>query len=152
LRERARYYDPKIGRFISEDPIGFAGGDVNFFAYVGDKPANQVDPAGLVAFVCAKRTAGAIVDVQVELPIEFWGLGAKPPVIARFKKTIETRWSGVFPFRKTGDVYILSTTVTGHATNRVYVQSLHHSERGMVDERPGCMDHNSRSRPPAGTH
>ena len=23
---RARYYDPVIGRFISEDPIGFAGG------------------------------------------------------------------------------------------------------------------------------
>jgi RHS repeat-associated protein len=26
---RARYYDPAVGRFISEDPIGFAGGDVN---------------------------------------------------------------------------------------------------------------------------
>jgi RHS repeat-associated protein len=23
---RARYYDPSIGRFISEDPIGFSGG------------------------------------------------------------------------------------------------------------------------------
>ncbi|MCU0293268.1 MAG: hypothetical protein MUF10_14965, partial [Thermoanaerobaculaceae bacterium] len=29
---RARYLDPKVGRFISEDPIGFAGG-VNFYAY-----------------------------------------------------------------------------------------------------------------------
>ncbi len=27
---RARFYDPKIGRFISEDPIGFGGGDVIF--------------------------------------------------------------------------------------------------------------------------
>jgi RHS repeat-associated protein len=26
---RARYYDPLVGRFISEDPIGFEGGDVN---------------------------------------------------------------------------------------------------------------------------
>ena len=30
---RARYYDPAIGRFISEDPIGFGGG-TNFYAYV----------------------------------------------------------------------------------------------------------------------
>jgi RHS repeat-associated protein len=29
---RARYYDPKIGRFISEDPIRFSGG-INFYAY-----------------------------------------------------------------------------------------------------------------------
>ena len=28
---RARYYDPRLGRFLSEDPIGFWGG-VNFYA------------------------------------------------------------------------------------------------------------------------
>ena len=31
---RARYYSPTLQRFISEDPIGFAGGDLNLFAYV----------------------------------------------------------------------------------------------------------------------
>ncbi len=31
---RARYYDPEIGRFFSEDPLGFAAGDVNFYSYV----------------------------------------------------------------------------------------------------------------------
>jgi len=44
---RARYYDPVIGRFISEDPIGFEGGDVNLYAYVGNNPMNFVDPEGL---------------------------------------------------------------------------------------------------------
>ena len=43
---RARYYDPKIGRFISEDPIGFEGG-VNFYGYVRGNPVNYFDPTGL---------------------------------------------------------------------------------------------------------
>ncbi len=47
---RARYYDPNVGRFISEDPIGFEGGDVNLYAYVGNNPVNLVDPNGLFSF------------------------------------------------------------------------------------------------------
>ncbi|UQP96026.1 RHS repeat-associated core domain-containing protein [Xanthomonas arboricola pv. pruni] len=44
---RARYYSPEMGRFISEDPYGFAGGDVNFYAYVGGNPISNIDPLGL---------------------------------------------------------------------------------------------------------
>jgi RHS repeat-associated protein len=43
---RARFYDPQIGRFISEDPIGFAGG-VNWYAYVKNNPILFRDPLGL---------------------------------------------------------------------------------------------------------
>lgn len=42
---RARLYDPSIGRFITEDPKGFAAG-VNFYAYVGNNPINANDPYG----------------------------------------------------------------------------------------------------------
>jgi len=45
---RARYYDPEVGRFVSEDPIGFEGGDVNLYAYVGGNPVMFVDPEGLL--------------------------------------------------------------------------------------------------------
>jgi len=61
---RARYYSPEMGRFISEDPIGFEGGDVNFYSYVDsvgkvpaidrnqyfyarNNPINLTDPMGL---------------------------------------------------------------------------------------------------------
>ncbi|MGH7372517.1 MAG: RHS repeat-associated core domain-containing protein, partial [Candidatus Methylomirabilales bacterium] len=44
---RARYYDPKIGRFVSDDPIGFAGGDANLYAYVWNAPMLFLDPLGL---------------------------------------------------------------------------------------------------------
>ena len=45
---RARYYDAELGRFISQDPIGFAGG-INAYAYVGGNPMMLVDPSGLSA-------------------------------------------------------------------------------------------------------
>ena len=44
---RARYYDPRAGRFISEDPIGFKGG-VDFYLYVRNRPASLIDPLGLL--------------------------------------------------------------------------------------------------------
>ena len=40
-------YDPSIGRWTQEDPIGFAGGDVNLYRYVGNSPTNHTDPTGL---------------------------------------------------------------------------------------------------------
>ena len=43
---RARYYDPQEGRFLSEDPIRFAIGP-NFYTYVANDPAGQIDPSGL---------------------------------------------------------------------------------------------------------
>jgi RHS repeat-associated protein len=43
---RARYYDPIIGRFISEDPKGFGGGSINLYAYCLNNPVNCNDPTG----------------------------------------------------------------------------------------------------------
>jgi RHS repeat-associated protein len=43
---RARYYLPSIQRFISDDPLGFMGGDLNLYAYVGGNPINYIDPIG----------------------------------------------------------------------------------------------------------
>ena len=44
---RARYYSPVLQRFISQDPIGFSGGDLNLYAYVWNNGVNFVDPWGL---------------------------------------------------------------------------------------------------------
>ena len=46
---RARYYDPEIGRFISEDPLGLDSGDDNFYRYVGNSPGNGTDPSGMLS-------------------------------------------------------------------------------------------------------
>jgi len=43
---RARWYDAGAGRFLSEDPIGFAAGDANLYRYCGNSPTNFTDPSG----------------------------------------------------------------------------------------------------------
>ena len=43
---RFRYYDPKTGNYISQDPIGLAGGNPTLYGYVFD-PNTQIDPLGL---------------------------------------------------------------------------------------------------------
>ena len=40
---RARYYNPAMGRFISEDPLGFAGSGANLYAYGDEDPIDQKD-------------------------------------------------------------------------------------------------------------
>lgn len=43
---RARWYDSQSRSFISEDPIGIAGG-INAYAYAGNDPVNYRDPTGM---------------------------------------------------------------------------------------------------------
>jgi len=44
--DRARYIDPALGRFVSEDPIGLNGG-INRYTFVGNDPVNGSDPSGM---------------------------------------------------------------------------------------------------------
>jgi RHS repeat-associated protein len=47
LGNGTRYYDPVTAQFLSDDPIGFAGGDSNIRRYVRNNPTGLVDPTGL---------------------------------------------------------------------------------------------------------
>jgi hypothetical protein len=40
-----------LQRFISEDPIAFSGGDVNFYSYVNNNPITYIDPVGLFKII-----------------------------------------------------------------------------------------------------
>jgi RHS repeat-associated protein len=65
---RARYYDPQIGRFLSADPLG--GG----YPYVGNNPANGLDPSGLYP-ICANPNDPTTCLDSTEV-----GLPPDPPV------------------------------------------------------------------------
>jgi RHS repeat-associated protein len=56
---RARYYSPAQQRFISQDPLGFAGSGPNLYAYAGDSPTNFTDPRGLEDFIPSEFVTGA---------------------------------------------------------------------------------------------
>lgn len=43
----ARYYDPEIGRWLTQDPLGFIDGP-NKYLYVANNPLNFIDPYGLL--------------------------------------------------------------------------------------------------------
>ena len=44
---RARYYDSAVGRFLSEDPLGFKS-EPNFYRYASNDPVLLTDPTGLI--------------------------------------------------------------------------------------------------------
>jgi len=46
----ARDYDAGTGRWTSKEPLGFAGGDTNFYAYAFSNPINLIDIDGLKVF------------------------------------------------------------------------------------------------------
>lgn len=62
---RARWYDPKLGRFISEDPIGLDGG-INDYAFGGGDPVSSSDPSGLCIWdgcIAEAALGGAVTGV-----------------------------------------------------------------------------------------
>ena len=85
-----RFYSPALGRWINRDPIGEMGG-VNLYQMVGNSAVNSVDSYGLYATV---KVSGN--NVKIYIPIQFHGAGATPAVIGKFKRGIESTWTGKF--------------------------------------------------------
>jgi RHS repeat-associated protein len=63
---RSRYYDPRLGRFISEDPIGLAGG-YNEYTYVGENPISNTDPEGLRSLMPQGTMYRGTGDIQGQI-------------------------------------------------------------------------------------
>lgn len=73
---RTRYYDPLAGRFLSEDPLRFGGGE-NFYPYVLNSPIGLSDPMGLSA-VDVDRIKAACQKCTEQLQIEGRRLPSAP--------------------------------------------------------------------------
>ena len=58
----ARYYDPRLGIFLSPDPIGVEGG-TNLYAYALGDPVNGTDRSGLQVAICQRDEKGCRPDL-----------------------------------------------------------------------------------------
>jgi RHS repeat-associated protein len=65
---RARYYSPRVQRFVSEDPIGFAAGSPNLYGYVGNAPTMWSDPFGLDRMDAMLDALQALLDLGGLIP------------------------------------------------------------------------------------
>lgn len=77
---RARYYDVSVDRFLSEDPLGFQGGDWNMYGYVGGDPVTGIDPSGL----SENKTIGS--------RIMNWAIDWEGEAYATGKEIISNQW------------------------------------------------------------
>jgi RHS repeat-associated protein len=85
---RHRYYDPKLGRYITQDPIGLSGGE-NLYAHANGNPIAHIDPLGLdpcppdgwayCRETCGKKGDEALDCIQLRAPCglfnacDYWG-------------------------------------------------------------------------------
>ena len=63
---RNRWYDPATGRFLTQDPIGLAGG-VNLYAYAGNDPISFSDPYGTCP-QCIEEAVEEVATIAEDLP------------------------------------------------------------------------------------
>jgi RHS repeat-associated protein len=103
LYYRARYYDPKIGRFVSEDPIGFDGDQINLFPYVANNPVNLNDPSGLLGK--GHQTGGTVITP--------WGI-IPPSWQRKYEPTTTYYGAEGHAFLGTGLTSVTCTDECGH--------------------------------------
>ncbi len=60
----AREYSPALGRFLSQDPAGFLGGD-NLYAFAAGMPLTRIDPTGMASQEAIDDSASKLVTESV---------------------------------------------------------------------------------------
>jgi RHS repeat-associated protein len=69
---RARFYDPRLGRFINEDSLGLGGGDPNLYRYVFNAPTNYTDPTGHLAALEGTLLLVRFIEPLFSADVQCW--------------------------------------------------------------------------------
>lgn len=75
----ARYYDPRLGRFLNEDPLG-AQQVENLYAYGDGDPVNRIDPSGTQTIVDAEVINAIEVYIEYGVDLAIRDVGHFVPV------------------------------------------------------------------------
>jgi RHS repeat-associated protein len=120
---RHRYYDPKVGRYLRVDPIGFFGG-VNLFLYVADNPIKLIDPWGLFHYY--KRYGGPNWTAGFEATWDTLPESVRSDIQRQIQKGWDP-WSPYAPMDEQDTCYMYHDICCGEA--RMYCR-----------EQEGCYD------------
>jgi hypothetical protein len=64
-------YDPTIGRWTTQDPIAFRGGDPNLYRYAGNDPTDRTDPSGLFTISVGLGGEAYLGFIHIPVQIDF---------------------------------------------------------------------------------
>jgi RHS repeat-associated protein len=109
---RARYYDPALHTFMSQDPWSGNGGrpqSMNGWSYVNNSPVNLADPTGMKPFPDDCRSAGPTAVEYGNCVRKYYGV--EPPneqgftdIVLHFQMVqgVQGCWEGPVPYRAGG--------------------------------------------------
>lgn len=114
---RARYFSYELGRFLSQDPLGFDAGDYNLYRYVFNNPTNATDPTGEFAFLPWLLKAGteAAVDALMQATINYF-IDPEITTIGQAFQSIDYKqvaWAGVMGLVPGGGLMKTAVTAVG---------------------------------------
>ena len=116
---RFRYYDPDVGRFVSQDPIGLAGG-INTYQYAPN-PLEWIDPLGLTPGRFGKKKTGKLnIDNRCD-GCKLWDMGRSDRVCEGHVKGV-----GIVKILRnptTGEWWSKDQTGHGKSTWKVFDES-----------------------------
>jgi RHS repeat-associated protein len=104
---RARAYHPGLGRFTSEDPMGYAAGDYNLFRYCHNDPENLTDAMGLTS-----ATPQDVSSLQNNEPARLAATEKRFEVNATTASTVE-RAGGNMTYATNGGWGVLASSIRG---------------------------------------
>src|SRR6266567_6422223 len=86
---RARYFNPSLQRFISEDPLGQQGG-INVYAYAFNDPVDLTDPTGLDYNVNFDPNTNTLV---VSASVGIYGPDASSALASSWQRDTNNYWN-----------------------------------------------------------
>jgi RHS repeat-associated protein len=152
---RNRAYHPGLGRFISEDPKGFGGGDYNLFRYCKNDPEDLTDPMGLdpgvgaVNMYAEKSATGQENDPRTTIILPA-PIGSHIPIPLDLKKLAQVNpgLAGALAQINKINLTLGQAAQQGTASGQKLAQAEHGGQSGAGQSASGSGDLHAQSKVP----